>query len=106
MTEWASGDSNAVIQWETSSASGIRSHKIYKQKQSEFQEDGDSAAWGNWYWSTAESQGVSYKIGADTDVRGQFLRKGSLDNQVDSQFRAVRDRWSVELKYSPIQEER
>ncbi|KAG5990664.1 hypothetical protein E4U54_004051, partial [Claviceps lovelessii] len=104
--EWASGDSNAVIQWETSSASGIRSHKIYKQKQSEFQEDGDSAAWGNWYWSTAESQGVSYKIGADTDVRGQFLRKGSLDNQVDSQFRAVRDRWSVELKYSPIQEER
>lgn len=93
MTEWASGDTNAPIKWETSSASGIRSHKFYKENQREFDEDGDNAAWGNWYWSTADQKGVTYKIGADTDVRGQFFNKGSLDNQVDSQFRAVRDRW-------------
>lgn len=93
--EWASGDTNAPIKWETSSASGIRSHKFYKENQREFDEDGDNAAWGNWYWSTADQKGVTYKIGADTDVRGQFFNKGSLDNQVDSQFRAVRDRWPV-----------
>ncbi|KAG6004962.1 hypothetical protein E4U21_000585 [Claviceps maximensis] len=93
--EWASGDTTAVVEWETYSTSGIRSHKFYKQKQSEFQEDGDNAAWGNWYWSTADSRGMSYKIGADEDVRGQFLKQGRLDNRVDPKFRAVRDRWPV-----------
>ncbi|KAK2596697.1 hypothetical protein QQS21_006212 [Conoideocrella luteorostrata] len=93
--EWASGDTNAVIQWDTSSNSGIRSHKFYKQKQNEFQEDGENAAWGNWYWSTADQPGMSYKIGADFDVRGQFTNQGSLDNKIDSQFRAVNDRWPV-----------
>ncbi|KAG6035475.1 hypothetical protein E4U41_006078 [Claviceps citrina] len=93
--EWASGDTNAVIRWDTSSAAGIRSHRFYKEQQSEFQEDGENAAWGTWYWSTADQQGVSYKIGADVDVRGQFLQSGRLDNKVDSQFRAVRDRWPV-----------
>lgn len=93
MIEWASGDVNAVVNWETKSTSGIRSHKFYKAKQSEFQEDGDNAAWGNWYYSTAEHQGVTYKIGADVDVRGQFFNQSKLDNKVDTQFRAVNDRW-------------
>ncbi|KAG5917339.1 hypothetical protein E4U42_007270 [Claviceps africana] len=93
--EWASGDQDAVVQWETNSANGIRSHKFYKQKQGEFKEDQDSAAWGNWYWSTADTQGVTYKIGADKDVRGQFLSTGRLDGQVDTQYRAVKDRWPV-----------
>ncbi|KAG6182265.1 hypothetical protein E4U36_003461 [Claviceps purpurea] len=93
--EWASGDVNAVVNWETKSTSGIRSHKFYKAKQSEFQEDGDNAAWGNWYYSTAEHQGVTYKIGADVDVRGHFFNQSKLDNKVDTQFRAVNDRWPV-----------
>jgi hypothetical protein len=91
--EWASGGSGAVIEWASSSTSGVRSHKFWKQKQSIFQEDGENAAWGNWYWSTGDDPGVSYKIGSDTDVRGQFLKAGALDNQVDNEFRAVNDRW-------------
>ncbi|OAA39424.1 glutaminase GtaA [Metarhizium rileyi] len=93
--EWASGDGQAVIQWNTSTTSGVRNHKFWKQKQAVFQEDGENAAWGSWYWSTRDQSGVSYKIGADVDVRGQFLKQGTLDNQVDNQFRAVSDRWPV-----------
>ncbi|GAO18893.1 hypothetical protein UVI_02046080 [Ustilaginoidea virens] len=93
--EFASGDDNAVVKWETASASGVRSHKFYKAKQSVFQEDGDNAAWGNWYWSTADANGLTYRIGADTAVRGQFLKQGKLDNTVDTEYRAVNDRWPV-----------
>ncbi|KAK2603729.1 hypothetical protein QQS21_004105 [Conoideocrella luteorostrata] len=92
-SEWASGDNGAVIQWDTLSDSAVRSHIFWKQQQSVFQEDGEKAAWGRWYWSTGEKHGVTYKIGAAVDVRGQFLEHGSLDNQVDSQFRAVNDKW-------------
>lgn len=38
-------------------------------------------------------RGLSYRIGADTDVRGQFLRDGRLNGDIDRNFRAVRDRW-------------
>ena len=42
---------------------------------------------------TILQRGVSYQIGSDTDVRGQFLGKGWLTGQIDTEFRAVRDRW-------------
>ncbi|KAG5949035.1 hypothetical protein E4U53_006048 [Claviceps sorghi] len=93
--EFASGDSNDVVQWETSSANGIRSHKFYKQNQTEFGENDDNAVWGNWYWSAADTPGMTYEIGADTDVRGQFFAEGRLNNEVDSQFRAINERWPV-----------
>ncbi|KID76102.1 Glutaminase A [Metarhizium brunneum] len=93
--EWASGDTGAVVEWDTSSNYGVRSHRFWKQKETVFQEDGENAAWGTWYWSTGDQSGVSYKIGSDVDVRGQFLQEGSLDNRVDNLFRAVNDRWPV-----------
>lgn len=39
--------------------------------------------------------GVSYQIGQDTAVRGAFTDKGALTNTVDTEFRAVSDRWPV-----------
>ncbi|KAK5992210.1 Glutaminase A [Cladobotryum mycophilum] len=93
--EWASGDNNAIIQWESKSNNGVRYHKFYRQNQDQFNEWDDQASWGNWYWSTGDVRGVSYQIGQDSAVRGQFLSKGSLTNQIDTGFRAVSDRWPV-----------
>lgn len=42
---------------------------------------------------TYSQRGVSYQIGSDGDVRGQFLNKGYLTGEIDTNFRAVRDRW-------------
>ena len=56
--EWASGDNSKIIQWETDTKEGVRYHKFYRQDQNEFNEDGDSAAWGNWYWATGDQVGL------------------------------------------------
>ncbi|KAL7933233.1 DUF1793 domain-containing protein [Trichoderma chlorosporum] len=93
--EWASGDSSQTIQWEHQAGGGIRSHKFYRQNQEMFQEANDQASWGNWYWSTGDTRGVTYQIGQDTVVRGQFLSKGILTGHIDTNYRAVNDRWPV-----------
>jgi hypothetical protein len=38
---------------------------------------------------------VTYKIAADEISRGQFARNGSLDNQQESSFRSISDRFPV-----------
>ncbi|KOS22950.1 hypothetical protein ESCO_003469 [Escovopsis weberi] len=93
--EWASGDGNAIVQWETSSVDGVRSHKFFRQIQDEFNEANDEASWGSWYWSTGDSQGMTYQIGQDIVVRGQFLSNGKLPNTVDPNFRSVSNQWPV-----------
>ncbi|KAL7901531.1 hypothetical protein HDV63DRAFT_410931 [Trichoderma sp. SZMC 28014] len=93
--EWASGDSSQTIRWEHQANDGVLSHKFYRQNQDAFQEANDQASWGSWYWSTGDIRGVTYKIGQDTVVRGQFLANGTLDNTIDTKYRAVNDRWPV-----------
>lgn len=95
MAEFASGDNSAIIEWEHQYTNGLRTHHFWRQNQDTFNEAGDQASWGNWYWTTKEQSGVSYQIGQDTVVRSQFVNNGSLDCTVDSQFRAVSDRWYV-----------
>ncbi|KAH6604549.1 glutaminase a [Trichoderma cornu-damae] len=93
--EWASGDNSQIIRWEHLAAGGVRSHKFYRQNQEVFNEANDQASWGNWYWSTGDVSGVTYQIGQDTVVRGQFLSSGTLTGAIDTSYRAVRDRWPV-----------
>ncbi|KAL7814434.1 glutaminase GtaA [Trichoderma gracile] len=93
--EWASGDSSQTVQWEHQAGDGIRSHKFYRQNQEPFNEANDQASWGNWYWSTGDIRGVTYQIGQDTAVRGQFLSNGTLTGHIDTDYRAVNDRWPV-----------
>ncbi|GJN67884.1 hypothetical protein PLICBS_001926 [Purpureocillium lilacinum] len=93
--EWASGDNSQMIQWESVAKDGVRYHKFWRKEQQKFTEQNEVAAWGNWYWATGDQRGVSYQIGSDGDVRGQFLNKGYLTGEIDTNFRAVRDRWPV-----------
>lgn len=53
--EWASGDNGAVVQWESKSDQGVRSHRFWRQNQVQFDEANDQASWGNWYWSAADT---------------------------------------------------
>jgi len=58
-------------------------------------ENNESAAWGTVVWTTALTAGVTYQIGADGAVRAAAVNNGRLDNSVDTQFRAINDRWPV-----------
>jgi hypothetical protein len=76
---------------------GVGSHQSYQQTQSEFNADfpDDAAHWGNWYWSTAATSGMTYQSGADTTVRGNFINNGALANTQDTTYRAISNNWPV-----------
>lgn len=93
--EFASGDNSALIEWEHQNVNDLHTHRFWRQNQDVFNEANDQASWGHWYWTTKDQSGVSYQIGQDTEVRSQFVNNGSLDGSIDSQFRAVSDRWPV-----------
>jgi hypothetical protein len=93
--EWASGDNSATIHWDYGTDAGVAYHTFARQQQNEFKEDSELAAWGDWYWSTADGNGLTHESGTDTAVRGAFVQSGKLTNTKDSNFRAVQDQWPV-----------
>lgn len=100
MSEWATGESDAIAQWDYKTAANVAYHKVWRQTQSVFDENGKpdgngQANWGNVYYATNRVAGLTTRSGQDTSVRDQFKQRGQLDNSVDTQFRAVSDRWPV-----------
>jgi len=117
--EWASGDVSQVVQWEAGSNGGIAYHRFWRQNQEEFRESREIASWGNWYLATRSEEGVSilplqsingifertdqsdarpsnqltWQIGADTAVRGQFANSRQLANTQEQNFRPVSEQW-------------
>ncbi|KAF2734124.1 glutaminase GtaA [Polyplosphaeria fusca] len=93
--EWASGDSNAVAQWDSGTADQLTYHKVWKQNQQAFSEVNDHAEWGNIYYATDSTDGLTYSSGADDDIRGSFRSNGKLSNSKDTDFRPINSRWPV-----------
>ena len=91
--EWAHGDSNALVGWDSASSGGVRMLSFTPASPGVLAEHGDMASWGTVTWSTAERPGLTWQIGQDTVVRGAA---GQLAGTVDSaQPRRISDRWPV-----------
>jgi hypothetical protein len=96
-----SGDRGSVAQWDygtvagTSAATGVAYHKVYRQQQKEFGQTAEQADWGNWYFATANTAGLTHQSGADITVRGNFMRSGSLPNSKDSNYRPINQQFPV-----------
>ncbi|KAI0455038.1 glutaminase GtaA [Xylaria acuta] len=93
--EWASGDLGAVIEWDYGTSDGVAYHTFHRQTQTEISETRELPNWGDFYWSTGDTDGLTYQSGADVDVRGAFKNKGVLANTKDTKFRAVNNNWPV-----------
>ncbi|KAI1443276.1 glutaminase A [Annulohypoxylon stygium] len=93
--EWASGDLNAIIQWDHNSADGVAYHQFERQDQEPISETNQQPNWGTWFWSTKDVEGLTWQSGEDTVVRGAFIDNGVLPNTKDSNYRAVTDNWPV-----------
>ena len=99
--EWTSGDRSKFAEWEYGVAQGkgttqtgnIAYHKVWRQQQQEFGEDSDQAAWGNWYYTTENDEGLTYQSAADTVVRQKFIDDGVLANTENKTFRAINDEY-------------
>lgn len=100
MLEWASGEKDAVAQWDYHTSGNVAYHRVWRQTQIPFDEnnkpDGNGMAnWGNVYWATDRVAGLTVQSGADSTVRGAFINSGRLDNSQDPNFRPIQQRWPV-----------
>lgn len=99
--EWASGDSGTKIGWsqEQVSAGGkaaLTSLSFTPDAPRPLAENGDMAAWGTVVFNAGVRSGLTWQIGADTDVRPAALANGKLGDSADSgQPRAINDHWPV-----------
>lgn len=110
----SSGDVTQNITWDHGSSSGVDYHTFQLSTQQQFVEIDQQAGWGQWFISTADADGVrepqespycltewlankriqvTWKIGADTVVRPQFETNQTLDNTIDTSYRAINDDW-------------
>lgn len=79
----------------TAAPKGITYHRFYRQNQQVFTENSDQASWGNWIYA-CNHEGLSYSNGGvDTDVRGAFISNGVLDNDLNTNFRAISSQYPV-----------
>ncbi|TQS34475.1 hypothetical protein Golomagni_05139 [Golovinomyces magnicellulatus] len=96
--EWTNPmNNNNPVEWSYAVEDQVASHKVYQKNQVEFNADyaDDGAHWGNWYWSTTESNSMTYQSGPDRIVRENFKANGRLPNTQDSNFRNVSTDWPV-----------
>ncbi|KAJ4290334.1 hypothetical protein N0V90_010550 [Kalmusia sp. IMI 367209] len=93
--EWVSGDLNSVAEWDYNTSDDLSYHKVWRQDQKPFNEVNDRAEWGNVYYTTDTTDGLTYQSGSDTDVRGAFSSDGKLANSKDTDFRAINSNWPV-----------
>lgn len=86
-------------------------HRFHRGEEREFQEEQEIASWGVWYLTTGHDENVSgcwggmggvvadeilqltWQIGHNTVVRGQFASNGALNNTKEEDYRPVKERW-------------
>ncbi|KAK4100063.1 DUF1793-domain-containing protein [Parathielavia hyrcaniae] len=93
--EWASGDVSHVVEWDTSTSGDISYHRFFRKNQEQFKELNEVASWGDWYLTTRSNPGLTWQIGQDTAVRGQFANNRVLTNMKESSYRPVSEQWPV-----------
>lgn len=90
-----SGDRSTTAQWDYGTTDNVAYHKVYRQTQLAFSEVNQQGEWGNWFWATDASDGMTYQSGQDVVVRGLFSSNGTLANTGDTNFRAINNNWPV-----------
>lgn len=100
VSEWASGEDDAVVEWKYSEGEKQAYHQIYRQTQILFDENdkpngNGMANWGTVYYATDKVSGLTIASGKDTAIRGSFVKNGKLDGTKDTNFRPINKDWPV-----------
>ncbi|KAH9063195.1 hypothetical protein EDB87DRAFT_1558516 [Lactarius vividus] len=93
--EWNSGDRSHVIRWSATSTGDVVYHTVNLQNPVVFNEISNQAEWGSAYYAMKSANNVTFKIAQDTVSRGLFVLNGVLDNQTETNFRSIADRFAV-----------
>ncbi|KAK0246468.1 hypothetical protein EDD85DRAFT_758599 [Armillaria nabsnona] len=92
---WISGDSASLAEWSTIKTDSSAIHKASRQSPPSMQEISNLAEDATVYYAFPLGNSATYETGAYTNVRGDFLTRGALNNTPDVNFRAIQDRWVV-----------
>jgi hypothetical protein len=94
--EWASGDSGRQITWAQETTGGVTTLSCQQTAPIVLGEIADTAEWGTVVLSSTARTGLTWQIGADTDVRKQIATQGVLaDTEDPGKPRAINNRYPV-----------
>ena len=78
------------MQWNTTlTQSGVLVHSIHTANQTPYHEVRAQSTWGTTSYATRGDTNVSHKIANGSVSRSMFMSNGSLDNNMDTAFRAI-----------------
>ncbi|KAI4089368.1 MAG: hypothetical protein L6R37_008057 [Teloschistes peruensis] len=93
--QWVSGNRGSQIVWELSQrqlgdeGEGLKTWKIRRETELLLSEERDQAEWGTLYF-TAPSD-VRHEAGTSGFLRPRFARTGTLQNEIDDDYRGIMD---------------
>ncbi|KAI0267463.1 hypothetical protein BC834DRAFT_842651 [Gloeopeniophorella convolvens] len=93
--EWNSGDRSHEIVWSQPADPDVIIHTVNLQQQVTFAEIQQQAEWGTLYYAMKAGNAATWKIDGATTSRNAFVANGSLDNQGDTNFRAISTNFPV-----------
>ncbi|ESK96787.1 glutaminase [Moniliophthora roreri MCA 2997] len=93
--EWASGDPEQVVTWNTTTAGLSVYHQVSRQIPQPMTETKNIADDSNVYFAMSQNPGLTWQTAADNVARTQFMAKGRLLNTQDTNFRRINDRFIV-----------
>ncbi|KAH9861248.1 hypothetical protein IAQ61_010985 [Plenodomus lingam] len=90
--QWVSGKRDSLIEWdmnEQATAQGLKTWSVKRQVEQIFTETNDQAEWGQLHFTGPAD--ARHECGTSALLRQRFARTGTLQNEVDTKFRAVMD---------------
>ncbi|THU81541.1 hypothetical protein K435DRAFT_693318 [Dendrothele bispora CBS 962.96] len=87
--ELISGNGSNTAKWSTSLTGSSVIHSATRETPQPMKEISDLAEDSTVYYAMANVDGITYQSGPINNVRDQFSNQGSLNNQTDSNFRAI-----------------
>jgi Domain of unknown function (DUF1793)/Domain of unknown function (DUF4965)/Domain of unknown function (DUF5127) len=97
--QWVSGDRGSKINWDLSHTnlggdeSFLKTWSVRRETEQLFTEFQDRAEWGQLLFSAPSD--VRHEAGVSAKLRSRFARTGTLQNQIDTEFRSIMDREPV-----------
>ncbi|KAF2850190.1 glutaminase A [Plenodomus tracheiphilus IPT5] len=90
--QWVSGQRESLIEWnlnEQATAEGLKTWSVKRQVQQIFTETDDQPEWGQLHFTGPAD--TRHESGTSALLRQRFARTGTLQNEVDGNFRGVMD---------------
>lgn len=91
--QWVSGNRGSKITWALQHTSldgmteGLKTWQFQRESQQLFTEFQDRAEWGSLHFSAPAD--VRYEAGVSAQLRQRFARNGTLQNEIDHNFRSI-----------------